>query len=49
MIRDNARFSGTLIPREIDPELRTLEDPDGGNMFPRSRPRSDIPGRSRRG
>ena len=35
MIRVNARFSRTLIPREIDPEVETLEDPDGGNMMPR--------------
>ena len=26
---------GTLIPREIDPEMRTPEDPDGGNMLPK--------------
>jgi len=35
MIRENARFSGALIPREIDQEVGTLEDPNEGNMLPR--------------
>jgi len=35
MIRENAQFSGTLIPRIIYSEVKTLEDPDGDNKLPR--------------
>jgi len=35
MLRENAWFSGTLIPREIDLEVGTLEDLKGGNMLPK--------------
>jgi len=35
MISVNGQFSGTLIPRKINPEVETLEDPDGGNRMPR--------------
>ena len=35
MSRKNVRFTGTLIPWEIDPEVGTLEDTDEGNVLPR--------------
>jgi len=35
MIGENAWFSRTLIPKEINLEVETLEDPDKGNMLPR--------------
>jgi len=35
MIRKNAPFSGILISREINPKVRTLEDPEGSNMLHR--------------
>jgi len=31
MIREQTRFAGTLMSREIDSEVGTLEDPDEGN------------------
>ena len=31
MIRKQTQFAGTLIPREIDPEVGTLEDHDEDN------------------
>jgi len=31
MNREQTRFTGTLMPREIDPEVGTLEGPDDGN------------------
>jgi len=35
MIRENAWFSKTLIPREIDPKVGTLEDPDRSKILSR--------------
>jgi len=35
IIKENARSSGTLILREVDPEVGTLENLDGDNMLPR--------------
>ena len=31
MIKEHTRFAGTLMHREIDPEVGTLEDPNEGN------------------
>ena len=31
MIREQTRFAGTLMPKEIDKEVGTLEDRDEGN------------------
>ena len=38
MGRENAPFSGTLMPREIDPEVGMLKDPNGGSMLSREYP-----------
>jgi len=35
MTRENAWFSETLMPREIDLEVGTLKDLDEGNMLRR--------------
>jgi len=32
MIREHTRFTRNLMPRKIDLEVRTLEDPDEGNV-----------------
>ena len=31
IIKEQTRFAGTLMPRETDPEVGTLEDPDEVN------------------
>jgi len=48
MVREQTQYAGTLIPRELDPEVGTLVDPDKGSdpLFMRV-PRDNVKGEGR--